>query len=200
MLTIGLTGGLASGKTTIANLFAQKGIAIIDTDIIARELVEPDKPAYQAIIAHFGDKILQDNKRIDRAKLRQLIFENSKQKDWLEQLLHPLIRDQVYIQINVKKSAYCIVVIPLLIENYPFPYINHILVVDAPKQLQIERAVKRDNISAELAKAILTEQASQLERLKYADDVICNDGDSKSLEEQVATLHEKYLSLSSKTI
>lgn len=196
MLTIGLTGGLASGKTTVANLFAQKNIDIIDTDIIARELVEPGKPAYQAIVAHFGDDILQDNKCIDRAKLRQLIFDNPRQKDWLEQLLHPLIREQVYIQINIKKSLYCIVVIPLLIENYPFPYINHILVVDAPKQLQIERAIKRDNITPILAKKILAEQASQLERLKYADDIIYNDGKTASLEEQVTKLHEKYLSLS----
>lgn len=195
MLVIGLTGGLASGKSTVANLFAQKNINIIDTDIIAREVVEPGQSAYEKIVKHFGQDVVQDDKQLNRKKLRELVFHNTEQKHWLEKLLHPLIREQVYLQIQTTKSAYCIVVIPLLIENYPFPYVNRILVIDAPMQMQIERVIQRDNISKELAEKIINQQINPMERLKYADDVIHNDGELESLKNQVELLHKKYLTL-----
>jgi len=198
MLTIGLTGGLASGKTTVAKLFAKKNITIIDTDVIAKQLVEPSMPAYDKIIAHFGQQILLNNKHIDRRKLREIIFANATDKNWLEHLLHPLIREQVFQQIKTATSPYCIVIIPLLIENYPSPFIHRILVVDCPEQIQIQRAVQRDNITEALAKNILSQQASQTERLKYADDVIENHTGLDSINEQVDALHLKYLQLSDK--
>jgi len=192
MLRVGLTGGIASGKTTAANLFHERGAPIIDTDKIAHQLVIPDKPAYHAIIKHFGQALLQNDKTINRALLRKKIFANADEKLWLEQLLHPLIRKEVNNQLEIVKFPYCIIVIPLLIENYPYPGIDRILVVDTPESAQIQRATTRDNMSISLAKDIIEKQVNRHERLKYADDVIFNDQDLKHLKKQVDILHDKY--------
>lgn len=196
-LTIGLTGGIGSGKSVVANLFHQKGITIIDTDIIARQVVAPNTPGLQAIIEHFGDQFLTAG-QLDRGRLREFIFQHPQEKQWLENLLHPLIRIEMLEQINAASSPYCIVVIPLLIENHPHPLIQRILVVDAPETMQIQRTVSRDQISPTLAKQIIAAQASREERLKVADDVIDNTTDLASLAHAVEQLHEKYLSLVSK--
>lgn len=196
MLIIGLTGGIGSGKTTVANYFAELGITIIDADIVAREVVKPNKFAYEKIIEYFGTNILSANQEIDRKKLREIIFSDANAKAWLEQLLHPLIRQEMNSQIKNAESPYIIMVIPLLVESLePNPLVNRILVVDAPESIQVQRTSQRDSILSEQVQAIMNTQATREQRLMKADDIIVNDGDLNSLYEQVKSLHEQYLLL-----
>ena len=197
MLKIGLTGGVASGKTTISNLFSSHGVPIIDTDIINRRLLEADQPGYQQVVRHFGDEILNPDGQIDRRLLRRLVFSNESEKLWLEAILHPMIYQQsqhLFSQNN--SAAYVVVVIPLLFEANFQSLVDRILVVDCSKHTQIERLTSRDGIDRDLAGKMLAQQWSNNERLKLADDVIENDS-NKNPETQVNALHRKYLSLSS---
>ncbi len=196
MLVIGLTGGISSGKTTVANLFAAKGITIIDTDIISRQVTEPGKTGLNEIVDKFGADILSPNNTLDRGKLRSIVFADQTKRLWLEQLLHPLIRTEMYEQIQSATSPYCIAVIPLLFETKPYSLINRILVVDATEEQQLKRATARDNISLEQINSILKTQVSRAKRLSAADDVIFNSGNLEELYSQVDKLHEFYLSLS----
>ena len=200
MFVIGLTGGIGSGKSTVATLFLKKGITVIDTDQLAREVIEPDRIAFKKIIDYFGKAILQDSGKIDRAKLRTIVFHNPKQRLWLEKLLHPLIRELMAQHIKEAKSPYCIAVIPLLFETTPNPLINRILVVDSPEPLQIKRVLARDASSEAEIKKIIASQISREKRLKGADDVILNDGLLEDLQLQVDQLHEQYLSLSAASL
>ncbi len=195
MLIVGLTGGIASGKSTVAKLFAEKDIAVIDTDAIARALVLPEQPAYYSIIAHFGTDILNQDKTLNRRMLREIIFNNPTEKQWLEDLLHPLIRDEMLHKIGLVQSPYCVVVIPLLIEHYPYPHVNRILAIDIDEQEQIARAIPRDKMSEKLTREIIAQQASRLQRDKLADDIIYNNGSMEDLIKEVDKLHEKYLQL-----
>lgn len=195
MLAIGLTGGIGSGKTTVADLFAKLGVEIIDTDQLAREVVLPNTPALQEIVNHFGKDILDSSKQLDRAKLRERIFNQPEERRWLEQLLHPLIREKVKQRVATVKSPYCIVVIPLLVETLPNPLINRILVIDVDPKQQIARAQARDKMSREQIEAILKAQVSREKRMAAADDLIHNDRDLNFLQQQVAKLHEFYLNL-----
>ena len=195
MLIIGLTGGIGSGKSTVATLFEQLGIDVIDTDIIARTLVEHDMPAYQAIVDRHGQDITDNNYNINREKLRTIIFNNTEEKQWLENLLHPLIRETIANQIKNVKSSYCIIVIPLLVESKPNPLINRVLVVDCAETLQRERALKRDKLTENELNAIIQSQSSRQNRLKFADDIIENNDDINSLKQSVKQLHEKHLRL-----
>lgn len=197
MLIIGLTGGVGSGKSTVARMFADKGIPIIDADMIARSLTEAGEPALTAITEHFGLLIMMKDGNLDRAKLRAIIFNNPAERLWLEQLLHPLIREKITQQLAVLSAAnnlspYCIVVIPLLFETEPYPFIDRILVVDTPEHLQIARVGTRDQTLAASAKAIVDTQLARDERLKRADDVIVNDGTLADLVPQVDKLHLQY--------
>ena len=196
MLTVGLTGGIGSGKSTVAQLFAEQGVPIIDTDVIAREQVEPEKPAFSAIIEHFGKNLLAENGALNRAKLRHIIFNNDAERTWLENLLHPLIRQAVEKQLKTITAPYCIVVIPLLFEVKPYPFINRILVVDAPEHMQIERAALRDQSNKTHIQAIINTQTRREDRNSRADDIILNDGEINDLAVQVKNLHAKYLILS----
>lgn len=198
MLVIGLTGGIGSGKSTVAKLFAEKNIPIIDTDVIAKELTEPGQPAYQEIVRHFGEMILQPDKTIHRINLRHIIFTKPHERKWLEQLLHPLIRSEMDRRIKHCQGPYCIVVIPLLTESAPNPLIQRILVVDTSKDLQITRTQKRDNASLDLISMILNSQTSRHTRLKQANDIIHNISDLSALTQQVIDLHQKYLLLANK--
>ena len=195
MLTIGLTGGIACGKTTVAQFFAELNITIIDADLIAREVVKPGEPALQAIQQHFGDNIVNNQGELNRDKLRQKIFAEEATKRWLEQLLHPLIRQRMQAQIFEARSPYCIVVIPLLIENLPHPLVDRILVVDCDEQQQRQRLIQRDQISASLADTILKQQAQRQQRLQCADDIIHNRGDLIALEQKTLRLHQKFLTM-----
>jgi leader peptidase (prepilin peptidase)/N-methyltransferase len=191
-LCIGLTGGIGSGKTTVANFFKALGVPIIDADEIAHALTATDAIGYEKIVAHFGPDILV-NKIIDRKKLREIVFNNPAEKKWLENCLHPLIRTQMRDAINAVKYPYCICVIPLLTESTGIDFIDRILVIDTPIDLQIARAKKRDSATAADIQKIINAQASQKKRLAIADDVVINDGDLKSLEQKAYALHAQYL-------
>jgi len=189
---IGLTGGIASGKTTVANLFAEQGIALIDADLIARELVKPGQNALLKIVQHFGKVVLHDDGSLNRCALREIIFQNPHQRAWLDNLLHPLIRAQLNEKALQAKSPYCLLIIPLLTDRQHYPVINRVLLVDAPEHIQIQRLCERDKISLAQARAILTAQSTREARLALADDIIINEGDIAQLKSQVAELHQRY--------
>jgi dephospho-CoA kinase len=195
MLVIGLTGGIGSGKTTVANLFAKLGVNIIDTDIISRDLTQPGQAALTQIAEHFGQSILSADGKLDRTQLRECIFKDPDQRAWLEQLLHPLIRTEMAKQVKAAHSPYCIAVIPLLFETSPNPLITRTLVVDAPPELQLSRTQQRDNRPAEEVSSIIKSQMNREKRLSLADDVIINSSSLSELKEQVQSLHMYYLTL-----
>jgi len=195
MLVVGLTGGIGSGKSTVARLFAEKNVTIIDTDQLARDLTQPTTSALQEIVKLFGQDVLLPNGALNRSKLRTIVFSDEKKRLQLEQILHPLIRNEVKRQSESSDSPYCIVVIPLLFETEPNPLIQRVLVVDASKELQLFRTSQRDNVSSDEVDAILKTQVSREKRLNLADDVIRNDGIVEDLYPQVEKLHQYYLSL-----
>ncbi|MDA0121953.1 MULTISPECIES: dephospho-CoA kinase [Vibrio] len=198
---IGLTGGIASGKTTVANLFKQQfKIDIVDADIVAREVVEPGTPGLNAIIEHFGTDIVRDDQTLDRAKLREKIFSNPEEKAWVNGLLHPMIREKMIEDLEQVTSDYALLVVPLLVENKLDSLCDRVLVVDVESQTQISRTVKRDNVSEEQAKAILASQASREQRLALADDVVKNNPNDPDLLLQITDLHEKYLAMCKKNL
>ena len=190
---VALSGGIASGKSTIANLFAQLGVPIIDADVIARQVVEIGTDAYKVIVKHFSQEILLPNNEIDRSQLRDIIFNNDHERLWLNNVLHPIIQEQTQIQIAQQTAAYVIWVVPLLVENNLHNLADRVLMVDTPEQLQLERLIQRDNIDESLAKKMISSQISSQKRLTYADDIIVNNGDLTSLTAQVNKLHQQYL-------
>jgi dephospho-CoA kinase len=196
MLKVGMTGGIASGKTYAANLFKQLGCDIIDTDVIAHQLVEIGKPAWHAIVDHFGSEILNANQSLNRKRLQHIIFSNTNEKKWLETLLHPKIRRAVHDTIEQKvTSPYCIVIIPLLVETLPNPNINRVLVIDTDEKTQLQRAMQRDGISEQTATAILHNQASRQQRLTIADDILENNTSLTDFKLAVQKMHSFYLSM-----
>ena len=195
MLVIGLTGGLASGKSTVAERFAARGVPIIDTDVIARELVEPGQPALEKIRAAFGPDVLTAGGRLDRAWLKQLVFADTAQRLRLEAILHPLIHQNVVSRLSALQSAYCLIVVPLLVESAQTYPLDRVLLVDVPEALQRQRAAARDGLNPELISAILASQASRAQHLAVADDVIVNDADLAHLDAEVARLDAFYKAL-----
>jgi len=195
MLKIGLTGGIASGKSTICDLFSHHDIFIIDADIIARELVKPGQPALTEIQTSFGSDIIQHDGTLDRKALRALIFSDPKAKQQLELILHPKIKQQLLIQSNDAQGDYCILAIPLLIESNWQNSVDRILVVDIDPELQIKRLCLRDNMTLTQAKQIIDTQSSREKRLRFADDVISNNLTPASLENIVHQLDKKYRQL-----
>lgn len=195
---IALTGGIASGKTTVANFFAKLGVPIIDADVIAHQLTEKNKSAYHQIIAHFGNTILNHDDTINRKKLQELIFDNPSEKTWLENVLHPLIRAEIKKQLFSITDPYCICVIPLLAETKKMGFVDRVLVIKTSEAMQLERAVNRDQSSKEQIKKILQAQISSHDRCAIADDMLENTSDLGSLEKHVGRLHEQYLGLAGK--
>ncbi|WP_025129143.1 dephospho-CoA kinase [Pseudomonas sp. PH1b] len=193
--TLGLTGGIGSGKSAAAQHFIDLGVHVIDADHAARWVVEPGRPALEQIARHFGDGVLQADGQLDRAALRKLIFEVPEQRRWLEALLHPLIAEEIVNHLARAESPYAILVSPLLIESGQSRMTQRILVIDVPQQLQIERTLQRDQISEQQVQAILQAQASREERLRHADDVLVNDRDHAWLRSEVERLHHFYLTL-----
>lgn len=194
MYVVAITGGIGSGKTTIANQFAALGIEVIDADLIAREVVEPGTPALAAIASHFGPGILDEQGRLDRRVLRERIFSEPAAKHWLNALLHPLIRSEMLRQCAAASSPYCLLVVPLLVENRLMNLADRVLVIDVDEATQIERTCRRDGVSRDQAKAILAAQASRAERLAVADDVLDNQsGTSETIRARILALHETYL-------
>ncbi|MGI9948156.1 MULTISPECIES: dephospho-CoA kinase [Vibrio] len=198
---IGLTGGIASGKTTVANLFKQQfKIDVVDADIVAREVVEPGSTGLNAIIEHFGIDIVREDQSLDRAKLREQIFSNPEEKAWLNALLHPMIREKMIEDLEQVESEYALLVVPLLIENKLDSLCDRVLVVDVEPETQIARTVKRDNVSEDQARAILASQATQAQRLAIANDVVRNNPNDPDLLLQITDLHEKYLAMCKKNL
>lgn len=194
MLRIGLTGGIGSGKTTVAGLFAAKGIPVLDADVVARDLVEPGQPALQAIVERFGPELLRDGS-LDRARLRQIVFAAPESRQWLESLLHPLVYDEMQRRIAGLSAPYGLLVIPLLLETGRRDFVDRLLVVDCPVEVQRQRVRQRDGLGEAEIDRILAAQLDREARLAAADDVIRNAGSPAELAEQVDGLHEFYLSL-----
>ena len=194
---VGLTGGIGSGKSTIGDLFLALGVPVIDADIIARQVVEKGSPLLAKLSNHFGTDVLTEQGELNRAKLREIIFSYPDEKTWLNQLLHPAIRNKMLTQLKRCQQPYAILMVPLLIENNLTHLCDHILVVDVLPEIQIERATKRDNNNAEIIKNIIASQVSREKRLSYADDIIDNNKPlEQSLEKikmQINELHQIYL-------
>ncbi|EEW07430.1 dephospho-CoA kinase [Vibrio mimicus] len=194
---VALTGGIASGKTTVANLFHEHfGIDLVDADVIAREVVEPGTDGLKAIAAHFGQTILNQDGSLNRTALRERIFADPEQKTWINQLLHPMIRQRMQQALAQTTSPYTLLIVPLLVENQLQNMADRVLVVDVEESIQIERTIARDNVSIEQAQAILAAQATRAQRLAIADDVLKNDAKNQKLLPQITLLHQKYLAMS----
>ena len=196
VLTIALTGGIGSGKTSIASIFKSLGVPIIDSDTISKEIILPGKPCFKDIVNEFGEEILTNKGTIDRYKLRDIIFNNNKARIKLENITHPIIFKNIDIQTSLINYPYCLVIVPLLIETKSVKYFDKVLLVDTFKNIQFERVSKRDSMSPTLLKKIIKIQATRSERLKYADDIIENNNEIGNLNEYINILHKKYLTLS----
>lgn len=195
--TVALTGGIGSGKSTVADAFSQLGVNVIDADLIARQVVEPGSPALLAIAARFGQQMINDDGTLNRRSLRERIFAHVEDKTWLNALLHPLIQQETRRQMQAASSPYVLWVVPLLVENNLVANADRVLVVDVAKETQIARTILRDRVSREHAERILAAQATREQRLAAADDVIENMGPPDAIASDVARLHEKYLMLAS---
>ncbi|MDZ7902222.1 MAG: dephospho-CoA kinase [Rheinheimera sp.] len=199
-MVVGLTGGIGSGKTTAANLFAKLGVTLVDADVIAREVVAIGSEALQQIVDKFGADALLSDGSLNRSWLRTRVFADESAKQWLNALMHPLIRAEIQRQLNTAKSAYVLLVAPLLIENGLTALTSQVLVVNVSRATQIRRTCARDQVSISQVEAILAAQCSQSQRLAHADQVIDNDSDGIDLSEQVAELHAFYLHLASEKL
>lgn len=196
MPVIGLTGGIGSGKSTVADLFARRGAAVIDTDVIARQLVAPGTEALADIRTAFSDTVVDAEGQLDRAGLRRLVFADEVARRRLEAILHPRIRSQVEHALAHIDAPYVVIVIPLLVETGGYrDLLDRVLVVDCPEPLQIERVIARNGLLPDEVHAIIATQASRTARLAAADDVIENTGSAEALQSAVADLHQRYLNL-----
>ena len=195
-LVIGVTGGIGSGKSTVAEFLQTQGAAVVDTDHIAHALTAPGGAAISAIAAEFGAEFITPQGAMDRVRMRQLVFSDNSAKSRLEQILHPLIRQQVEQQLQQAQGCYTLLLVPLLVETGAYrQLLDRTLVVDLPETLQISRTMARSGLSEAEVKAIMARQASRDERLQAADDIVRNDTDLKSLQQQLLTLHQRYVAL-----
>ena len=199
MISVALTGGIGCGKTLVSDYFFKLGVPIIDTDIISRQLVAPGSQPLSQIISEFGDVFLEENGQLNRKKLQQHIFHKPEAKKFLENLLHPLILEEVYRQQQLLNAAYCIVVIPLLVESQLNFALDRILLVDCAPENQKQRVLERDGMTESTIEKIIEQQASREQRLAIADDIIVNDADIDHIYRQIDLLHQKYLSLAAQT-
>ncbi|MGB5352775.1 MAG: dephospho-CoA kinase [Woeseia sp.] len=194
-LRIGLTGGIASGKSTVAEMFAELDVPVIDTDIIAREVVEPGQPALAEIRERFGATVLDAAGRLDRAAMRKIVFAEPDKRRELEETLHPRIRRETERQALAKGGEYQLIVVPLLVESPMRESMDRVLVVDVPEPVQLARLLARDAENAAQAEAMIAAQASRAARLAIADDIISNDGSLESTRRQVQRLDRQYRKL-----
>ena len=200
MLSIGLTGGIGSGKSTAASFFIDHYITVIDSDQIARMIVSPGSPALSHIQAHFGDDILDSRGHLNRQKLAEIIFLDAAEKKWLEELLHPLIRKEQQRQIDSAKSSYVVIEIPLLVENQLSETVDRVLLIDCPESLQKERALRRGKQSEQQIDRTIAAQASREQRQEIADDIVLNNGSTEAMRKQLEKLHQDYLTLAELTL
>ncbi len=195
-LIVGLTGGIGSGKSAATQIFQTLGIDVVDADVMARLVVEPGSPALPIIAEHFGQQILNPDGRLDRAALRQRVFTTPTERQWLESLLHPLIRHEIVQRLHTPGSPYAILSSPLLLETGQDALTDRVLLIDAPEAQQVERTRLRDRTTPEEVAAIMATQWSRSQRQARADDVILNDGDLSQLENKVRAMHQRYTALS----
>jgi dephospho-CoA kinase len=192
---VGLTGGIGSGKSAVSERFERLGITVVDADLASRAVVEPGRPALQAIEEHFGADVITAEGTLNRAALRKLVFENEAERRWLEALTHPLINQYIAEQLASATSPYVILAHPLLVETSQTRICRRVLVVDVPEALQVQRTMARDDNPEAQVRAIMAAQATREQRLAAADDVIVNDQDLAHLDREVARLHALYLDL-----
>ncbi|GAA6139401.1 dephospho-CoA kinase [Arenicella sp. 4NH20-0111] len=196
MNIIGLSGGIGSGKTVVSDHFGHLGVSVVDTDVIARKVVEPGKPALDSLVQEFGSSILNSDGSLNRSNLRELAFASSSNKRRLDAITHPAIRIETVKQINQSEGSYCIVVVPLLYKESPFlAMMNRVLIVTADREVKIARVQKRNNFSRDQVIQIMDTQLSDEKRLEFADDVIKNDSSLEHVYREVEVLHETYSSL-----
>ena len=197
-MIIGLTGGIGSGKSAVANFFQDEGITVIDADELAREVIDKNSPGYKSIVDYFGSKIIDSNGLIDRAFLRKEAFDDDKKKKVLESIIHPLVKDLMTKRIETSNSVYSIIMVPLIFETNSMSNYNRILVIDCDPKIQLERATIRDNNSNEQIQKIIDSQCSREERLSIANDVIPNNDSLENLKVRTLAMHKFYLGLSKK--
>ena len=195
MLVIGLTGGIGSGKSTVASLFTDKGVTVINADGLAREVVEVGTPALAQITDHFGTHILAPDGSLNRGALRRIVFADAKERVWLEQLLHPLIAELIQVRLAACASRYCILESPLLLETEQHKLVDRVLVVDVTEATQLARTLQRDSSDEATIRGIIASQIGRADRLARADDIIVNEQGLEALEAAVTRLHENYLAL-----
>jgi dephospho-CoA kinase len=193
---VGLTGGIGCGKTTVADLFSQFKVPIIDADIIAHQVVAIGQPALRQIQQTFGTNSLHNDGSLNRTYIRDLIFNHPEQKQQLEAIVHPLVHQSIIAQLATLNSPYCIISIPLLFETHNTDFVDSILVIDCPVAMQIERVMARDNLTLERVQSIIASQVSHEFRISHADNIINNGSNNTALAQQVEKLHNLYLSLS----
>jgi dephospho-CoA kinase len=192
-LVVGITGGIGSGKSAVTRCFEQRGITVVDADVVARLIVEPGTPALAAITAHFGAAILQADGCLDRAALRSRVFSNDDERRWLEQLTHPLIGQEILNQISASRSPYTILSSPLLLDTSQKALVDCVVVVDAPEALQLQRTIQRDNNDEAQVRRIMAAQMNRADRLERADIVLDNSRSMDELDSQVEELHKEFL-------
>lgn len=196
MFILGLTGGIGSGKSAASDYFMQQGIVVVDSDVVAREVVLPGQPAWQAIRQRYGDVALLADETLDRDWLRQKIFAEPEERQWLESQTHPRIRAATIQQLQQAQSAYVVLASPLLFESKQSAFVQRSLVIDVPEDIQLQRACARDVNNEEQIRRIMAAQLSRAERLKLADDTVDNSGSLEQLYASLAPLHQRYLELS----
>ena len=192
-LIVALTGGIASGKTAVSDAFGALGVPVVDTDLIARSVVEPGSPGLRQVVAAFGDGVLDADGGLDRASLRQVIFTDAQARERLEGILHPLIAQAARAELEKVTAPYAVLVVPLLVESGLFEDADRVLVVDVPERVQIQRLMQRDGVTEASARHALQAQASREQRLEKADDVLENTGTLAQLQASVSELHRQYL-------
>ncbi len=192
-MVIGVTGGIGSGKTTVANLFSALGVPVIDAGDLARQVVVPGQPAYEEILQHFGPTVLTKSGELDRRRLRERVFSDPAKRAGLEAIVHPRVYAEMKHQLDRLETPYAVVVVPLLIESGGRELVDRVLVVDSPEELQVERTNRRDGTTCAAIEKIMAAQLNRSSRLSAADDVIENDGSVEALEQEVSRLHRQYL-------
>jgi len=195
MLRIGLTGGIGSGKSSAAAMFARRGVPVIDADEIAKQLVAPGQPAYERIIQRFGKEFVDADGFIDRGRLRRHVFDDPASRRELEAILHPRVRQQIQRQLRALRAPYCVIVIPLIFEANQQDLVDRILVIDAAEDTQVRRVAARSSLADDEIRKIIAAQIGRNVRLRQAHDVITNEGELEQLEERVDAFHTRYLDL-----
>lgn len=197
---VGLTGGIGSGKSTVASIFAEFGVPVIDTDAISHQLTQTGGTAIPAIRATLGEDYIDATGALDRAKMRQLVFSDASAKQRLEKILHPLILSETRSQAESGSAPYALLVIPLLFETIDYQgWLNHTLTVDCSEETQMSRATSRSGLAEQAVRAIMTQQLTRAQRLELADDAISNDGTLTELRRQISPLHQRYMNLAKRS-